>query len=229
MSKIEQNQSVSRKVFEARQRSHLDKFERNDGGFRNHFLWLAGSEERAREFLNPKGVAIGAFSQMVNLPISTVRHYIRLGLIEPWIVDGKYRFDPVNLMQLESVRQWIELGLTLEQILARKAEQRTKRPGIMVQDVLGPLRLSDEVLDKALVDIERIYDPKGYTENGHVSSLNTQNMTPEVKAFWNPEAVLADLRQEYGRLLASLKQKHLDLEQRIARAGEIEQELAKAM
>lgn len=229
MSGLRQHQSLTSKKYEVKQPDHSQKFETSQDGFRGYFLWLAGSEERARQFLSPRGVAIGAFSQMVGLPVSTVRHYARLGLIEPWIVDRKYRFNPINLMQLELVKQWTSLGISLQQIQERETQQPAKRPAIMVQDILGPLRLSDEVLSNALVDIEGIFEPNGYTENGHVNTLDIENTHPEQLADWNPRPVLADLLHEYSDLLNRLEKKRLEVEKRISRAREIENELAKTV
>lgn len=87
--------------------------------FRNAMLALAGSDENAQAFFQLPGVGIGAFAKMVNLPVSTVRHYIRLGLIEPWEVEGRYRFQPVNVRQAQTVRMWRELRMSLEEIVRR--------------------------------------------------------------------------------------------------------------
>lgn len=215
-------QSISRQRFEAYNRSNLEKFESNEGGFRNYFLQLAGSEERARQFLAPAGVAIGAFARMVELPVSTVRHYIRLGLVDPWLVAGRYHFDPVNLMQVGSVRQWQSLGLSLEEIQTRKAQ----RPGILVRDIL-PLSGSEYLLDKALVEIGRSFETNGYLENGHISSLDIENMRLE-RAEWNPKPILAELLAEYRAVRERLEQKRHDLETRIAKVTDLEKQLARA-
>lgn len=216
-------QQVSRKRFEAQNLSHLDKFERNDNNYRGYLTWLVGSEEGARQFLNPKGVAIGVFSKMVGLPVSTVRHYVRLGLVEPWEVEGKYRFDPVNLHQVESVRLWAELGLSLEQIVERQRQLRKEQPGTMVRDIL-PLHGDKKPLGKALVEVERIFKPTGYTENGHISTLDMENVPKDIQ---RNERILRELSSEFRAAREKLEAKRLELEQRIARAKELEESLAK--
>jgi DNA-binding transcriptional MerR regulator len=105
-----------------------------DPNSRINQIALAGSDENAIAFFKP--VAIGAFSRMVDLPISTVRLYVRRGLIEPLVVSGKYRFMEWNVAQAEAVKLWSDLGVTLETMLQRKLELRKTTPGIRFFDVL---------------------------------------------------------------------------------------------
>jgi DNA-binding transcriptional MerR regulator len=106
----------------------------NDPNARINTIALAGSDENAKAFFNP--VTIGGFSKMVALPISTVRLYVRRGLIEPLVVSGKYRFMDWNVAQAEAVKLWSELGLTLEDMQRRKLEARREHPGLQFFDVL---------------------------------------------------------------------------------------------
>jgi hypothetical protein len=108
---------LSQELFIKRSQKYAHYFE-NDPEMRGMFNLLAGTEDNARAFMDIIG--IGAFSKMVNLPISTVRHYVRLGLIEPWLVETQYRFHVVNVAQTESVLQWCDLGLSLHEIVAHK-------------------------------------------------------------------------------------------------------------
>ena len=211
--------TMTQKRFARIRQDHLEKFDQNEGGFRSYLLCQVGSEERARQFLSSKGVSIGAFSKMVELPISTVRHYVRLGLIQPWIVDGKYRFDPVNLLQVESVRNWTDLGLSLEQIRERRTQQGAE---VMVLDILGPLRAPDDVLEQALVDIRRTYGQDGYSENGRISTLDVENISEESKKQWNPVPMLKHLLEEYRQIRERLEQKQAEASKRVERIRQLE-------
>lgn len=96
----------------------------NDTAFSDIMAVLCGSPDTAARFADVRGVAMGSFAQMVDLPDSTVRHYQRLGLIIPYEVNGKFRFWVHNLAQAESVRQWRSLGLSLEEILEQRGQGR---------------------------------------------------------------------------------------------------------
>lgn len=95
-----------------------------DAAFREIVNVLCGAPEHARAFGGARGVGISAFAAMLGLPVSTVRHYQRLGLITPYEVNGKFRFWFHNVAQAESVRQWRDLGLSLEEILEQRAQER---------------------------------------------------------------------------------------------------------
>ena len=95
-----------------------------DTSFRDIVGVLCGAPEHAHAFAGPRGVGISAFAAMLHLPTSTVRHYQRLGLITPYEVNGKFRFWFHNVAQAESVRQWRDLGLSLEEILEQRAQER---------------------------------------------------------------------------------------------------------
>lgn len=85
---------------------------------------VCGGRERLRLFLQPSGVGISRFAALVDLPASTVRHYQRLGLITPYEVRGKFRFWVHNIIQVESVGQWRDLGLSLAEIRAQRSGER---------------------------------------------------------------------------------------------------------
>ncbi|PYE55351.1 MerR family transcriptional regulator [Deinococcus yavapaiensis] len=96
----------------------------SDAAFADIMAVLCGSPDVAARFAEARGVSMGSFAGMVNLPDSTVRHYQRLGLITPYEVNGKFRFWVHNLAQAESVRQWQSLGLSLEEILEQRDQER---------------------------------------------------------------------------------------------------------
>lgn len=95
-----------------------------DACFREAMTLICGSVSVARLFASPRGVTIATFARHAGLPVSTVRHYLRVGLITPYEVNGKYRFMAQHLAQAASVRQWRELGLSLDDILAMQQAER---------------------------------------------------------------------------------------------------------
>ncbi|ADV68783.1 MerR family transcriptional regulator [Deinococcus maricopensis] len=97
---------------------------RTDPAFAEVVAVLCGTPERLQVFTDAPGVSMAAFAALLGVPASTVRHYQRLGLITPYQVNGKFRFAFHNLVQAESVRQWRDLGLSLEDIQAQRAQER---------------------------------------------------------------------------------------------------------
>jgi DNA-binding transcriptional MerR regulator len=179
--------------------------------------------------MNTKGVGIGAFSQMVNLPISTVRHYVRLGLIEPWEVSGRYRFHVVNVAQTESVRQWCDLGLSLEQIINRKRAYQAQ--GILFKGFLAPHQQSD--IDHSIGFVQRTVQGENISER--ISFWTTTNGLNDPETWTDPPELererrdlVQELLTEYRVARSSLEQKKLELENRIARALEFEQKIVRA-
>ncbi len=218
---------LSQELFVKRTQKYAWYFE-NDSEMHGMFGLLAGSEYNARAFMNPKGVGIGAFSKMVKLPISTVRHYVRLGLIEPWLVATRYRFHVVNVAQVESVLQWCDLGLTLQDIVARK--QACRAQGILFKGFLEPLN-SD--IDHSIGFVQRIIEGERISER--VSFWTTTSGLSEPETWTDPPELererrdlVQELLTEYRAAREKLEQKKLELEQRIARALEFEQRIAKA-
>ncbi len=218
---------LSQELFVKRTEKYAWYFE-NDSEIRDSFALLAGSEKNARAFMDVKGVGIGAFSKMVNLPISTVRHYVRLGLIEPWEVGTRYRFHVVNVAQTESVRQWCDLGLSLEQIVNRK--QACQAQGILFKGFLEPL---NNKIDHSIGFVQRIIEGENISER--VSFWSTTSRLHEPETWIDPPELererrdlVQELLTEYRAARSSLEQKKLELERRIARALEFEQRIAKA-
>jgi DNA-binding transcriptional MerR regulator len=203
----------------------------NDLEMRGMFSLMAGSEANARAFMQTKGVSIGHFSQMVNLPISTVRHYVRLGLIEPWEVAGRYRFHVVNVIQTESVLQWCDLGLTLEEIVKRK--RATQDRGILFKGFLEGRQAEGSAVDHSIGFIQRTIDGENISER--VSFWTTTSGLHEPETWTDPPELERERRNlaqelliEYRAAREKLEQKKIELERRIARALEFEQKLQKA-
>jgi DNA-binding transcriptional MerR regulator len=218
---------LSQKLFIKRTQKYAWYFE-NDPEMHGMFGLLAGTEQNARAFMDIKGVGIGAFSKMVNLPISTVRHYVRLGLIEPWLVETRYRFHVVNVAQVESVLQWCDLGLSLEQIVTRKRSGQTQ--GILFKGFLGQ---RENNVDHSIGFVGRIIDGEDiservsfWTTTSRLNEPETWIDTPELEQ--ERRDLVQELLTEYRAAREKLEQKKLELEGRIARALEFEQKIAKA-
>jgi DNA-binding transcriptional MerR regulator len=64
-------------------------------------------------------VGIGRFAKLVGFPVTTVRHYVELGLLRPYRLNGKFRFALPNQLEFMDVRQWVDMGMGLEEIAAR--------------------------------------------------------------------------------------------------------------
>ncbi len=202
-----------------------------DPEIRDSFILLAGSENNARAFLDEKGIGIGVFSKMVNLPISTVRHYVRLGLIEPWEVAGRYRFHVVNVAQTESVRQWCNLGLSLEEIINRKKACKTQ--GILFKGLLEQKALNYKNIDHSIGFIQRFMDGENLSERvslwsttSGLDDIETWHDTPEFDQ--ERRDLVQELLIEYRAAREKLEQQKQELERRIAKALEFEQKLSKA-
>ena len=95
-----------------------------DPAFASLMSAVCGGFEQVQAFTRPAGVGMSSFAAFVDLPASTVRHYQRLGLVTPYEVGGKFRFWVHNVIQVESVRQWRDLGLSLEDILSQRSPER---------------------------------------------------------------------------------------------------------
>ncbi len=76
---------------------------------------ICGGEEVLEAMLSPRGLGIGRFAELMRLPTSTVRHFIREDLLHPWTVNGKFKFMLQNVIELRGIRQWQSLGLTLDE------------------------------------------------------------------------------------------------------------------
>ena len=223
-------EKLSPEGFIKRTRKYAENYE-TDPDLKGVSILLAGSEQNARAFIDIRGVTIGTFSKMVNLPVSTVRHYVRLGLIEPWDVVGRYRFHVFNVPQTESVRQWCDLGLTLEEIVTRK--RACQEQGILFKGFLDQKHINYKDIDHSIGFIQRNIDGENISER--ISFWTTTSGLHEPETWTDPpelEQERRDLVQEllndYRAAREKLEQKKIELDRRIARALEFEQKLTKA-
>lgn len=91
---------------------------------RNDVTALCGGPEALEALCDEAGVGIGQFAAMMGLPVTTVRHLLREGLLHPMRVSGRFRFLFSTVIELRGVQQWQALGLTLEETRAFLEAQR---------------------------------------------------------------------------------------------------------
>ncbi|WP_157463677.1 MerR family transcriptional regulator [Deinococcus pimensis] len=184
-----------------------------DPAFREAMELVCGSPGAARAFTNPRGVTLSGFAVLAGVPPTTVRHYLRVGLITPYEVNGKYRFMAQHLAQAASVRQWRELGLSLEDILSLHQAERLGGQTVVTAGeltvVLRPARAGDHAGAHGLDD-----EVRGQLRRALV----------EVRAARERlEARAADLQARLARarqLEAALEHVSLDLPGRPGEPGE---------
>lgn len=101
---------------------------------RDAMTTLCGSAETLDALMDPRGVGIGQFAALMNLPSTTVRHLLREGLLHPYRLGARFVFFVQNVIELRGVQQWQGLGLTLEET----------RDFIQAQDLVGMLMEADQ-------------------------------------------------------------------------------------
>jgi DNA-binding transcriptional MerR regulator len=177
---------------------------------RGVFLAMCNSSENVlTTFDAARGVSITMFSRLMKLPLTTVRHYVELGLVNPFSVSGKFFFTPFNVPQIESVRQWRDLSLTLEEILERRRQ------------------LCNTVLLEKQTDIAITIN--GQTERDVVVQM-LRHQSPEEfvrtqPAFSNIPALRENLKREYAQVIEKLEQKKLEIERKLEKAKKLHENL----
>jgi DNA-binding transcriptional MerR regulator len=201
----------------ARFREHLE----TDSKTRAMFAGMCGSLERAQMFTQTKGVGITQFAKLMNVPTTTVRHYLRLGLVTPYEVNGKFRFKPHNVVQFESVQQWHELGMTLEEViqfrLSNNFNQSVVRPDAR-KTVTTIRRLTDEEYQKLQAVVGEDMPFKKVT----VDQLRQAGL--EVEGSSPHQYLLA----EYKALREKLEARKAKIVEQLARVAQLEAALAEA-
>ncbi|CAM3571885.1 MerR family transcriptional regulator [Deinococcus frigens] len=86
--------------------------------FRQGVANICGGGEVLDAMLDPRGLGLGRFAELMELPASTIRHFLREGLIHPYTVNGKFKFLLHNIIEVRGIRQWQSLGLTLDETRA---------------------------------------------------------------------------------------------------------------
>ena len=165
------------------------------------------------EFFRPGGMTIGRLALRVGLPVSTLRHYVNLGLIESYRVGGRLRFLPINLWELASLRQWQNFGYSLERIVQRKQLIRQRWPGAIVLDVLGPLTVPPFMGERALVFYSRTTRDGGCYEELRLGKASGDDLAdPQDRELLDfVSAELLEALRGLEERLHSLKQAHAGL------------------
>jgi DNA-binding transcriptional MerR regulator len=199
------------------------------------FTAMCGSSDIAAAFKNPKGVGIAAFAKLVKLPVTTVRHYVEMGLVSPLQLFGKFKFMAFNVPQIESVRQWRDLGLSLEEIVIRR---QNLGEGVLLKDVMvNPIESLENSTDQPIIQVMHTQNPDarakskqefearrkrgepGIVLERHENGTNIPGIQTDYKILQT------ELQLEYGSAIQKLEAKKLELEERIARAKLIEEKL----
>ena len=208
-------------------RTRLDR----EPDFRRLVQGLCGGPEGAELLTRPSGMGISAFADLVGLPASTVRHYQRLGLITPYVVNGKFRFWLHNVVQVESVRQWRDLGLSLADIGEQQAGSRLGGQAVTFNlPSLGGF--SALVTEKGVrigrAELERASPAPNRLPPGEIwFPLQTEKVQPQAtRPDPLPDAtpLLSEVREARQRLENQLRV----LEGRVERARQLEALLSRA-
>lgn len=178
---------------------------------RSVFLTLCnGSEDLLQAFTAPR-VGIGTFARLMDLPVTTVRHWVEFGLVHPWNVNGKFHFTALNVQQVESVKRWQALGLTLEDIAARLREQGE---GVLVFDTLGESKI--QLMRRQTPDERERHraEAKARRQRGESGIVPVR----DDPALLNVPEARAALNLEYTQVIERLEQQKLEIEHRIVQA-----------
>jgi DNA-binding transcriptional MerR regulator len=195
------------------------------------FIAMCGSNETAQAFAKPRGVGIGEFSKLVDLPVTTVRHYVELGLVNPFSIYGKFRFLVFNVPQIESVRQWRDLGLSLEEIVERR---RNLGENVLLKEIMPNPFPAEDNDGQTVLQVMQI-DTKAQMAQ-HTKEANERRKRGEPGIVVKKEQrapgtntdfkdLKAELQLEYSAALEKLEAKKLELEKRIARAKLMSEQL----
>jgi DNA-binding transcriptional MerR regulator len=180
-----------------------------DAGIHAIFSALFGGEDNLSVFSDAKGLGIGAFAKIVALPASTVRHYVELGLVRPYIVSGKFRFVAPNYAEIQHVRQWVDLGMKLEEI----AEKTATRGGF--GSVMPEFTLNGEEIKNATLYMARA--PNAGTKELEDAQLERLRITAKAEVERSRSDVEAQIQQ------LEIKQKELTA--KLNRAKELKSRL----
>ena len=158
------------------------------------------------------GLGIGEFSQLAGVSLEAVRHWVEVGLIEPYSLNSKFRFLPPHLLELRSLQQWQSLGLTLDEIKSRK-----KTGTIFIQD--SPMQIGSETIPHATIQM---------LPQDHPQALAGQQ--GEIKRYSKEDSEargvkLDYLRTDYDAQILALEQKKLELNKQLENAKNLRAKL----
>jgi DNA-binding transcriptional MerR regulator len=226
-------QTVSKAEFDQMQTEYQAALENPE--IAEVFTAMCGSSEIAQAFSNTKGIGIAAFAKLVKLPVTTVRHYVEMGLVSPMQLFGKFKFMVFNVPQIESIRGWRDLGLSLEEIVLRR---QGLGEGVLLKDVMAnPIESLGESSERPIIQVMHAQNPeqraksrqefekrRGRGEPGIVIERHEKGaIIPGIQTDFN--VLQTELQLEYSSAIQKLEAKKLELEKRIARAKLIEEKL----
>jgi DNA-binding transcriptional MerR regulator len=160
------------------------------------------------------GLGIGEFSQLAGVSPEAVRHWVEVGLIEPYSLNGKFRFLPPHLLELRSLQQWQSLGLTLDEIKSRK-----KTGTVFIQD--SPMQIGKETIPHATIQILPQDHPQAQALAGQQGEFKRYS-----KEESEARGVKLDyLRSDYDAQILALEQKKLEMEKQLEKAKHLRAKL----
>ncbi len=175
---------------------------------RNVALLMCDNDQSiAQRFVDSAdGLNIGAFAQIAGVNLETVRHWVEIGVIEPYSLNGKFKFLPPHLLELRSVQQWQDLGLTLEAIKLKK-----QNGTVFVSD--QPISIGETTEPNAIIQM--------FTKDH--SSAQKLNQNPGFHEYTETEKAAlgietSQIKADYDAQIEQLKQKKLEIEIRLERA-----------
>ncbi len=173
------------------------------------------NESTAEAFVQSgDGLGIGEFSQLAGVSLEAVRHWVEVGLIEPFALNGKFRFLPPHLLELRSLQQWQSLGLTLEEIKSRK-----KTGTVFIQD--SPIQIGSETLPHATIHMLPQDHPQIQGQAGKVGEFIKYSKEESQAHGFNLDSV----RTDYDARILALEQKKLELDQQLENAKSLRAKL----
>ena len=181
-------------------------------------LLLCENEAIAQTFIKSgHGLSIGQFAEVAGITLETVRHWVEFGLLEPYVLNGKFKFMPPHLLETRSILQWRDLGMSLEQIKSRKADGMAFVPDKAI--ILG-----SQTLEGGIVTIFAKDDPKLDAMLGKNSRTDFTNYPPTPEGL----AHIAQVKTDYDQQIQLLEQAQTDLAARLEKAKTIRAKLETA-
>jgi DNA-binding transcriptional MerR regulator len=157
------------------------------------------------------GLGIGAFAELAEVSVDTVRHWVEVGVISVYSLNGKFRFFPKQLLELRSVQQWQGLGLTLEQIKERKTAG-------MAFVSAQSIKIGDEVLDGGVVHLVSTDDPRFKDLKALSSGFSGISRVDDTLAQTLSKSVFSDVKADFDAQIQKLEEQQQALEQKLASA-----------
>jgi DNA-binding transcriptional MerR regulator len=162
-------------------------------------------------------LTIGDFARATHLSIKTLRHYHRVGVLEPADVDPdtgyrRYRTDQIPVAQV--IRRFRELDMPLEDIQAVLAAPDVAARNAVIANHLDRLESSLERTQQATASLRDLLDPRSSIRPADVEHVDVR---PTATAAITDTIDIEDLGAWYNGALGEL---HATLDaQRVPPAG----------